>query len=179
MSAKTRVPCNILAATALALVLGSSWCIAADSFNAKPGAWEMNVITVTNGNPIPADVLAQLTPEKRAELDASMKAREGKPESHTFQTCVTQKDLDQNSMIKSEGDSKCTRKIVSKSSTKIVIEQACPAPRASTGKASIEAKTPETLVAVIDTVQGSSGKIHVDMKGRWIAASCEGIKGEE
>ena len=179
MSTNTPVTGHILAATTLALVFGHSWCSAADSFNAKPGAWEMNVTTVTNGNPIPSDVLASLTPEKRAELGASMKAREGKPDSHTFQTCVTQKDLDQNSMIRSDGDSKCTRKVVSKSSTKIIIEQSCPAPRASTGKASIEAKTPETLLAIIDTVQGSSGKIHVDMKGRWLAASCEGIKGEE
>ena len=179
MSTNTPVPYNILAATTLALVFGYSCCFAADSLNAKPGAWEMNATTVTNGNPIPADVLASLTPEKRAELGASMKAREGKPESHTFQTCLTQKDLDQNIMIRSDGDSNCTRKVVSKSSTKIVIEQSCPAPRASTGKASMEAKTPETLLAIIDTVQGSSGKIHVDMKGRWIAASCEGIKGEE
>ena len=179
MSAKTPVTCAILAAASLALVFRHACGLAADSFNAKPGAWEMNVITVTNGNPIPAEVLAQLTPEKRAELEASMKAREGKPDSHTFQTCVTQKDLDQNSMIRSDGDSKCTRKVVSKSSTKIVIEQTCPAPRASTGKASIEAKTPETLLAIIDTVQGSSGKIHVDMKGRWMGASCDGIKGEE
>ena len=178
MSTRTPVTCSIPAVT-LALVFGHSCCLAADSFNAKPGAWKMSVTTVTTGNPIPADALAQLTPEKRAELDASMKAREGKPDSHTFQTCVTQKDLDQNSMIRSDGDSKCTRKVVSKSSTKIVIEQSCPAPRASTGKASIEAKTPEMLLAIIDTVQGSSGKIHVDMKGRWIAASCEGIQGEE
>lgn len=179
MSTNIPVPCHILAATTLALAFGYSYCLAAESFNAKPGAWEMNATTVTDGNPIPADVLAALTPEKRAELGASMKAREGKPDSHTFQTCLTQKDLDQNTMIRSDGDSNCTRKVVAKSSTKVVIEQTCPAPRASTGKTSIEAKTPETLLAIIDTVQGSRGKIHVDMKGRWIAASCEGITGEE
>ena len=164
---------------AIAVALAAGTCAGAETFNAKPGALEMSVTTVTTGNPIPADVLAALSPDKRAEIEASMKERSGKADTHTFKTCVTQKDLDQNSMIKSEEDSKCIRKVLSKSSTKIVVEQSCPPPRASSGKAQIEAKNPETLVAVIDTAQGSGGKIHVNMKGHWLAASCEGIKEEE
>ncbi len=169
-----------LVTIAVALAAGTSLCALAETFNAKPGAWEMNVTTLTTGNPIPADVIAQMPPDKRAEIEEAMKERAGKPDSHTFKTCVTQKDLDQNSMIKSEKDSTCSRKVLLKSATKIVIEQSCPAPRASAGKATIEAKTPENIVAIIDTVQGGAGgKIHVHMKGRWLGASCEGIKTEE
>jgi hypothetical protein len=41
----------------------------------------------------------------------------------------------------------------------------------------IEAKTSENLVASIDMAQGgASGKVHVDMKGHWLGASCAGIK---
>ena len=40
----------------------------------------------------------------------------------------------------------------------------------------IEAKTPDSIVAVVDTAQGSGGKIHVDIKGRWLGASCAGIE---
>ena len=169
-----------LVTIAVTLATGTSLCALAETFNAKPGAWEMNVTTLTTGNPIPADVLAQMSPDKRAEIEEAMKARAGKPDSHTFKTCMTQKDLDQNSMIKSEKDSTCAKKVLSKSATKIVIEQTCPAPRASAGKATIEARTPEKIVAIIDTVQGGDGgQIHIEMKGRWLGASCEAIKAEE
>ena len=43
----------------------------------------------------------------------------------------------------------------------------------------VQLMTNEEIKAVIDTAQGSGGKIHVNMKGRWLAASCEGIKEEE
>ncbi len=126
---------------AIAAMLAAGACAGAESFNAKPGAWEMSVTTVTTGNPIPADVLEALPPDKRAEIEASMKERSGKADTDTFKSCVTQQDLDQNSMIKSESDSKCTRKVVSKSSTKIVVEQTCPPPRASTARRRSKQKT--------------------------------------
>jgi len=165
-----------LVTIAVVVAMGTSFSALAETLNAKPGAWEMSVTTLTTGNPIPADVLAKMPPDERAQVETAMKARSGKPDTQVFKSCVTQKDLDQNSMIKSEGDSKCSKKIVSQSATKIVIDQVCPAPLASTGKATIEARTPERIVSVIDTAQGTGGKIHVDIKGRWLGASCEGIE---
>ena len=158
------------------VAMSTSLSTHAETLNAKPGTWEMSVTTLTTGNPIPADVLAKMPPEERAQVEAAMKARSGKPDTQVFKSCVTQKDLDQNSMIKSEGDSKCSKKVATQSATKIVIDQVCPAPLASTGKATIEARTPERIVSVIDTAQGTGGKIHVDIKGRWLGASCEGIE---
>jgi hypothetical protein len=162
---------------AVALAVGTPLHALAASFNAKPGAWEMTISTLVAGNPIPPEALANLPPEKRAKVEETMKARAGKPSTHTYKTCVSQKELDQDRIIKSENDdSKCARKVLSKSATKLVMEQACPAPHASTSQMTIEAKTPENLVASIDMVQGgASGKVHVDMKGHWLGASCAGI----
>ena len=41
----------------------------------------------------------------------------------------------------------------------------------------MEATTPENLVMDIDVAQGGArGKVHVTTKGRWLGASCTGIK---
>jgi hypothetical protein len=162
---------------AVALAAGISCHAGAESLNVKPGAWHITVVTTTTGNPIPPDALANLPPDKRAQIEESMRAQAGKPNTETFKSCMTKEDLDQDRMFKSEDESTCARKILSRTATKVVIEQTCPAPRALTGRTTLEAKTPETISAVIDTVQGSAaGKIHVELKGRWLGASCEGIE---
>lgn len=167
-----------LVTIAVAITVGTPLHALAAAFNAKPGAWEMTISTLVAGNLIPPEALANLPPEKRAQIEETMKARAGKPSTHTYKTCVSQKELDQDNILKSENDdSKCTRKVLSKSATKIVVEQTCPAPRASTSQMTIEATTPENLTVTIDRVQGgASGKVHVDMKGHWLGASCAGIK---
>jgi hypothetical protein len=151
----------------------------ADSLNVKPGTWEMSVTTLTSGLLIPPDLLAKMPPEQRAKIEQSMQARSGKPMTHTSKECVTQQDLDQNRMIKEgneEDGPQCTTKVISKSSSKLVIERTCPAPRASTSQMTMEAKTPESIVGSIDTTRAGSGKVHVDIKGRWLSASCAEIK---
>lgn len=158
----------------LALVMPC--CALAESFNAKAGAWAMTVTTVTTGNPVPPSILAAMTPEMRAEVEQVMKQRDGKPHTNSYKTCITQEKMDQDRFLNTETDVRCTRKVVSKSATRIEMEQTCPAPRNSTGRAVVEAATPESLMATIDTVQGeSTGTAHVDLKGKWLSASCEGI----
>lgn len=162
--------------TALAIVLATPLASFAASLNTRTGAWEMTTTTATAGVPIPADALAKMPAEQRAKLEAAMKARAGRNNTHVYQTCVTQADLDQNRMLKSDDDDKCSRKIVSSSPGKVIMEGVCPAPHASTSRVTIESTSPDRVVASMDVMQGSNGKIHVDVKGRWLGASCAGIK---
>jgi hypothetical protein len=175
MLARTLVTIAVALAAALPLQT------LAASFNAKPGAWEMTMTTAMAGNPIPPEALANMPPEKRAKVEESMKARAAKPVTIKHKTCVTQKELDQDRIVKAgEDEHNCTRKVLSKSAKKVVMEQTCPAPYASTTQMTVEAPTPETLTATIDMVRADAkGKVHVDMAGRWLAASCEGIKGKD
>ena len=162
---------------AVALATGISFHAAAESLNVKPGAWHITVVTTTTGNPIPPEALAKLPPDQRAQIEESMKARSGKPNTETFKSCMTKEALDQDRMFDTESDGNCARKILSKSSTKLVIEQTCSTPKDLTGRTTLEAKSPEAIVAVIDTSQrGASGKVHVDLKARWLGASCEGLE---
>lgn len=98
----------------------------ADSLNAKPGAWDISITTQTDGSLIPPDLLAKMPPEQRAKFEQSMQARSGKPMTHNSKECVTQEDLDQDRMLKEQqedSDLQCTTRVVSKSSSKLVIER--------------------------------------------------------
>jgi hypothetical protein len=149
----------------------------ADSLNAKTGAWEITTTTLTTGMPVPAEALAKMPPGQRANIEKTMQARAGKPSTHMRKSCVTKKELDEDRVIKSDDEGQCKKKIISKSASKIVFEQTCAAPHASTSNVTIEAKTPESIVASMDMVRGgASGKIHADIKGRWLSTSCAGIK---
>jgi hypothetical protein len=152
----------------------------ADSFNAKLGAWDISTTTQSTGTLVPPDLLAKMPPERRAQFEASMKARSGKPQTFSTQECLTKEDLDQNRIIEQEEEEEedgvqCKTTVVSKSSSKLVLERTCPAPHPFTSHSTFEAKSPETLVGSVDITRPGSGKIHVDIKGRWVGASCENI----
>ena len=153
----------------------------AASLNAKPGAWQMSMNTLIVGTPLSPEVLATMPPEKRAKVEKAMKERAAKPVTLSRKVCVTQENLDQDRIIQSEKeDSKCTRKVVSKSETRIVMEQICPEPHASTSQMTIEATTPETLSANIVRVRGDGkGKVLMDVKGFWLGPNCAGIKDDD
>lgn len=150
----------------------------AESFNAKPGAWEMTFTTQSSGTLIPPDVLAAMPPEQRAKVEQSMQARSGKPKTHTVKTCLTKEDLDQHRIIKENEDGNepgCKTTVVSKSSTKLVLERTCPSPHASTSHMTVEAQTTESLTGSMDTDRPRAGNVHLDFKSRWIGANCTGI----
>lgn len=149
----------------------------ADALNAKPGAWEMTFTTQSSGMLVPPDVLAAMPPEQRAKVEQSMQARAGKPRTHSVKTCLTKEDLDQHRIIKESDDDEpgCHTTVLSKSAGKLVLERTCPPPHASTSRISVEAQNPESLVGSMDTDRPRAGKVHLDMKGRWIGTSCSGI----
>ncbi len=167
---------NILRYT-IAFVVAAPLYAFADSINVKVGAWEMTTTALTTGMMIPAEAQANMSPEQRARMEETMQARAGKPSVHVKKTCITKEDLDQDRLLKSDDKNQCTKKIISKSASKVVFEQTCEAPGPSRSTVSIEARTSETLAATMDMVQaGGSGKVHVDINGRWLGTSCEGIE---
>jgi hypothetical protein len=162
---------------AVAVAVATPCYALADPLNAKAGAWEMTTTTLMAGMPVPAETLAKMPPEQRAKMEAAMQARAAKPSTHVRKQCVTKEDLDQDRLLETDDEDHCTKKVLSRSSTKIVFEETCGVPRTSTASATFETKTPESIVASIDMVHaGASGKVHIDLKGRWLGASCAGIK---
>jgi len=169
-----RTPIMIAIAFAASLPLQSP----AASFDAKPGAWQMSMNTLIIGNPLPPEALASMPPEKRAKVEKAMKERAARPVTISHKTCVTKEDLDRDRIIPSDkDDGRCTRKVLSRSATRIVMEQICQEPNSSTSQMTIEASTPESLSANIVRVRGDGkGKVLIDVKGFWLGPNCTGIK---
>jgi len=101
-----------------------------------------------------------------------MAARAGKTNSHTTTTCVTKQDLDRGQMMKSD-DAKCTRKVISQSASHYEMEETCAGPEPSKTHAKFDAKSAESYTSVIDRVQAEGAKVHVEMAGRWLGATCK------
>ena len=154
----------------------------AESFNVKPGAWEMTVTTVTSGMKLSPELSAKMTPAQRAQMEQMIKSREGKPHAMTTQSCITKDDLSQDRIIKEMQDEdedtavQCKVKVLSKSSTKLVLDQLCPGPPSSTTHFTVETKTTDSFVAVGERSEGGSGKAHIDIKGKWLRTGCDGLE---
>lgn len=152
----------------------------AESLNVKPGAWEITTTTMTSGSKVSPELSTRLTPAQRAKVEQALKARDGKP--MTTQSCLTKEDVSHDRIIKEmededdEGDAKCTIKVISKSPSKLVVDQMCLGPSPSTTHMTIEAKTTESFVAIGDGERAGLSKVRMEIKGKWLGAGCEGIE---
>jgi hypothetical protein len=159
-----------LGAPVLVVALAAAWpvVIHAQTFEAKPGAWE-NSVTMS-GLAIPPEVLAKMPPDRRAIVEQQMSANGG--QTTVRKMCVTKDDMEKGFM--QSPNSSCTVETVSKTSTKLLMKTTCTAPVSSTGTMSWEAKSPESVVGNIDQETGGR-KVHINIVGKWLGASCEGI----
>ncbi len=150
----------------------------ADSFNMKPGAWEITTTVQLSGSRIPPEILAKMPPEQRAKTEQAERTAALNPKSIVSKECITKEDLDHDRIIKEgeeESESPCPTTIITKSSNKLVLERSCPPPKESVSNILLEAPSPESLVGKFDRIQ-QGRKIHSEMKGRWLGASCAGIE---
>lgn len=144
----------------------------AESFDIKTGAWEVTMSTAMSGMPVPKDTLDKMSPEQRAKMQAAMAARAGKDSTRTTTTCVTKQDLDRGQIMKSE-DAHCTRKVLAQTASRYEMDETCTGPEPSKTHTRFDAKSSESYTAVMDRTQGEGGKLHVDMSGRWLGATCK------
>lgn len=142
------------------------------SLNVKTGAWETTTTTSMGQSSLPTDTLAKMPPEMRKLMQAQMQAFQ-KP--HIDKSCITQEDLNQNRMLDAQDPDKCTRKIITSSPKKMTMQRNCSAPRESTSIITVEAISSELTKGTIDISQPKAGKIHIDVKSRWLSSSCAGI----
>ncbi|MEO6079125.1 MAG: DUF3617 domain-containing protein [Steroidobacteraceae bacterium] len=106
-------PATVLICVAVALPL-----LAAEKLSAKIGQWETTTTMNMGGAAMPAmpalppEILAQMPPAQRAQMEQAMSAMSGKPV--TTKSCVTEKDLADGAFRgQQQGDMKCTYTVVS------------------------------------------------------------------
>lgn len=154
----------------------------AESLNVRPGAWEITTSTITTGLKISPELSTGLKPEQRAKMEQVLKSHDGKTMTMTSQFCLTKEDVSHDRIIKEmededgDAEAQCKIKVISKSSSKLVLDRMCPGPHASTTHFTIDAKTAESFVATGDGELVGSGKARMEIRGKWLGASCEGIE---
>jgi Protein of unknown function (DUF3617) len=176
---KLGAACTMLAFVALAC--------GADSIklNVKPGLWEMSSVGQANGvPPISDDMLARLTPEQRARVQAAMQASMGsasKPK--LFKECVTPEKLSQGFDLQQSKDSSCQRSVVSSTTTDFAIRAVCTRSEATTTMdAHFQLNGSEQVAGTVHVVTTHDGKtmtIDSSINGKWLGASCGNITGVE
>lgn len=166
MRLRTRRWFEAVIATGVMATCGSA---AAQSFGAKPGAWE-NTVT-TSGLTIPPDVLAKMPPDRRAMVEKQLAANGGQGPV-VRKSCVTKENLERGFMQNTNAS--CTMQVVSRTATTLVATTSCTSPVPSRGTMSWEAKSPESVVGRIDQDAGGR-KVHIDIVGKWLGSSCDGL----
>jgi tetratricopeptide (TPR) repeat protein len=152
---------------------------AIEALDIKPGLWQITLVVRTSGlPPMPPDVLAKLTPEERARIEAKAKERlaEG-PRITVKRSCLDEKELHQPLLLTFGGESQgCRQTVTNASRTRQEIRVDCGkgAPHGG-GTIRIEAMDPEN-VKVSSSWSATDGARTTTMSStatlKWLGADC-------
>lgn len=160
----------------LGFVLLAGAACAADSvppLDVRTGMWESEITMQTSGTPpIPPEILAKMTPEQKAMLEARMKAG---PKTTVHKRCVTKEDLNKGLNWGDEKGS-CQRTVVNASSSKQELRFECSnAGMKSSGTIRIEAVDPEHVKVASQFTSGDGShtmKVNMTGSGKWVSDTC-------
>jgi uncharacterized protein DUF3617 len=152
--------------------------LAADTvpLEVKPGLWEMTSDTEHSGAPpLPPAVLAQMSPEQRAKIEAAMKGAMG-PQHGVHKHCVTQDDIARG-FEKMPGQ--CTQTVTSSSATTREGTFQCSGSNISSGSYRVRASSPESVVVDVNVTMSNAGSAMTRKttgQGKWLGADCGDVK---
>jgi uncharacterized protein DUF3617 len=149
--------------------------LSADRLNVKLGLWEITSRTSMSGMPpIPKELLATMTPEQRAKMEADFKAEVAKgPIERTDRECITKEDLEHP--FSSSNTENCKQTTVQITATTQELRLVCTGTQQGTGTFRVSTPTPESMTGELDLKLGEGKDIlgvKAQLKGRWIGADC-------
>jgi Protein of unknown function (DUF3617) len=172
-TALTLTACGALAASASPITL-----------NLRPGLWQMTSQgQMTGAPPVPAELLAQLPPERRAKLQAAMAASQARASApRVFKQCITRKSLQRGIEVDDKHDANhCRPTVVSSTATVMEMSVQCKDPRVTvSGLFHFETANPETVSGTVNMTMSMGGakSMHVKrtIEGKWMGADCGDVK---
>jgi Protein of unknown function (DUF3617) len=147
----------------------------------KLGLWEITHTTATSGQPpIPADMLAKMTPEQRAKFDQMMKQRAAQgPTTVTSKHCVTKEELNRSNML-GDDDKACTRTVIASTRSKLEAKVKCNREGSTqTGVYRVEAVDSGSVKGSMEMVMaGGDNKMTINstFSGKWVGPACGSTK---
>jgi len=156
------------------------WAADIQPLNLKAGLWETTLTVQTSGvPPMPPEVLAKLTPEQRAKIEAKAKAAAGEgPKTTVKRSCLEERDVNKPFTLVLGGDERgCKQTVVSSSATKREIRVECSNNSVKgNGTIQMEAITPGDLKVASQwsTTDGSrTMKMTSTATAKWLGPICE------
>lgn len=168
-----------LAAVSLAATLISYAGDGSVKLNVKLGLWEVSTSGKAGGE-IPEQMLAQIPPERRAQMIAAIKANVNR--THVYRQCITAEKLKQGFDVQPRRDG-CQRTVVSNTSTDMTFREQCSGPEGPQNiEAHLHADSTESVTGTVSASMNRGGQtMTVDntMLGKWLGASCGNVKDSE
>ena len=175
MKTQNRSPIFIAATLLSALTLNAH----AETFDVKLGLWELTHTTKMQGMPpIPPQVLAQMPPERRAQLEQQIK-QSADPRTKTSKSCYTEKDRDR--LFMPEDEASCTRKVISQTKTKLEVAVACTGKEQTNTHFTVEAIDAKHVTGAMNMTamhDGNPMTVQGSFTGKWLGVEC-GKEGNE
>src|SRR6266567_1818896 len=165
------------------LVLCSFSLQAADKIqplDIKLGLWEMTWTSAMTGMPpISSDVLAKMTPEQRAKMEAAFGARSGgSPTTSTHKVCITREKMDKQTAF--DDRKNCTHTVVSSSSSKLEMKMQCTEQDSTlNGTVQVEALNSENVKGSARMAMAGGGRnlnVNSDFTSRYLGSACGDVK---
>jgi hypothetical protein len=144
----------------------------------KPGLWEM---TVTSKVQLPEDMLSQMPPDRRAQMEATMAARSGQAAGpRVVKVCLDKDSLSRALNLGADSRQNCQRKLFSSSSTKQEVDVECTAENGKlVGRMTFEALSPESGKGSMQMIrEGGMGmmKINIAVNAKYLGPDCGDVK---
>jgi len=158
-------------------------------FDGKPGLWEttstreMSGVTGAPAMPqIPAEQLAKMTPQQRAQVEAMLKSRmgaaSGAPQSSTTKVCLTS-DSFKNALAMNQNNENCTNKVTASTSSSQTIHMECTQGKTNlTGDMTVDRIDAEHAKGdvVMKTSAEAAMNIKMSFTTKWLASDCGDVK---
>ena len=152
--------------------------------NIRPGLWEMTSTGQVSGGAapqIPASVLAQMTPQQRAQMAAMAGSVQNiLAQPMVIQMCITAADLQRGFSADPNVDAtNCTHKLLTNTANVAEIELTCTGDHPATGKIHYEATSATTVTGSMNmatTMGGSPMSFARTIDGKWLADDCGDVK---
>jgi Protein of unknown function (DUF3617) len=149
--------------------------LAADGLNVKTGTWETTMSMKTSGMTMPAEAMANMNEQQKAQMAAMMKNMGGAtPRVTTTKSCVTEKDLKEGAFrAQQEKDNPCTYKPVVTTGKRQEMTFECPSKRGgvSSGHMIVDATDSNNVKGEMH-IKAESVTIDSTFTSKWLGPTC-------
>jgi len=158
------------------LMCPTIWAADYHALDVKTGLWETTTKSQMNGVPqLPPDLLNKLTPEQRAKLEATLKARAAQgPKTNVHRGCLTKEQLDKALDVLDDLKEKgCTRTLVTSTSSKQDIRFECTVGGLTeSGTVHVEALNSENIKGTMMVASDRNSNNTMEFTSKWIGPAC-------